>query len=81
MTPAQCRAARSFIGLSQSQLGFMAVVPLGTIIDFEAGAMTPNDEELDALQDALEWAGIEFIEDGVKLRKRANEQRRKRTPL
>lgn len=64
MTPAQCRAARSFIGLSQSQLGFMAVVPLGTIIDFEAEAMTPNDEELDALQDTFQWAGVELLRAG-----------------
>jgi hypothetical protein len=69
MTPAQCRAARALIGITQSQLGFMAVVPLGTIIDFEAEAMTPEDEDRDALQDALERAGVEFIEDGVKLRK------------
>ena len=69
MTPAQCRAARALIGMSQPQLGFAAVVPLGTIIDFEAEATTPRDIDLDALQDALEHAGVEFIEDGVRLRK------------
>jgi transcriptional regulator with XRE-family HTH domain len=69
MTPAQCRAARALLGMSQSQLGFVAVVPLGLIIDFEAEATTPEDEDLDALQDALERAGVEFIGgDGVKLR-------------
>ena len=56
-------------GLSQSQLGFMAVVPLGTIIDFEAEATEPRSDELDALQDALERAGVEFLQGGVKLRK------------
>jgi hypothetical protein len=55
--------------MSQSQLGFASVVPLGMIIDFEAEATTPKDEDLDAIQDALERAGVEFIQDGVKLRK------------
>jgi len=48
----------------------MAVVPLGTIIDFEAEATTPSDEDLDALQDTFEWAGVEFIEGGVRVRLR-----------
>jgi transcriptional regulator with XRE-family HTH domain len=69
MTPAQCRAARALIGMSQPQLAFASVVSLGAIIDFEAEATTPKDEDLDAIQDALERAGVEFIEDGVKLRK------------
>jgi hypothetical protein len=43
MTPAQCRAARALIGMSQSQLGFASVVPLGAIIDFEAETATPKD--------------------------------------
>ena len=55
MTPAQCRAARALLGMTQSQLGFAAVVPLGAIIDFEAEATTPKDEDLDAIQDALEF--------------------------
>jgi hypothetical protein len=69
VTPAQCRAGRALIGMSQSQLGFASVVPLGVVIDFEAEAMAPRQEDLDALQDALERAGVEFIEDGVKLRR------------
>jgi hypothetical protein len=69
MTPAQCRAARALIGMSQSQLGFASVVPLGVVIDFEAEAMAPKDEELEAIQDVLERAGVELIEDGVMLRK------------
>jgi hypothetical protein len=48
MTPAQCRAARGLINMSQSQLGFAAVVPLGTIIDFEAEAMPLKSDEIDA---------------------------------
>jgi hypothetical protein len=72
MTPAQCRAARGLIGMSQSQLAFASVVPLGVIIDFEADAAMPRDEDLDAIQDALERAGVEFTngdQPGVRLRK------------
>ena len=54
--------------MSQSELGFLAVVPLGVVIDFEAEATVPKADDLDALQDALERAGVEFIEDGVKLK-------------
>jgi hypothetical protein len=56
--------------MSQSHLAHFAVVPIGVIIDFEAGGRLPRDEDLDAIQDALERAGVEFIDDvGVKLRK------------
>jgi hypothetical protein len=55
--------------MSQSQLGFAAVVPLGAIVDFEAEATLLKDDDLDALQDVLERAGVEFIEGGVRLRK------------
>ncbi len=72
MTPAQCRAARALVGMTQPQLGFVAVMPLGIIIDFEAEAMVPRPEDLDALQDAFERAGVDFIGDvGVKLGKGA----------
>ena len=49
-----------------------AVVPLGVIIDFETDAGSPRDEDLDPMQDALERAGVEFIDGdrpGVRLRK------------
>ena len=68
MTPARCRAARGLIAMAQPELAHAAVVPLGVIIDFEANAATPKDEDLDAIQDVLERAGVEFIEDGVKRR-------------
>jgi hypothetical protein len=55
--------------MSQSQLAFASVVPLGVIIDFEAEAATLKDADLAAIREALERAGVEFIEDGVRLRK------------
>jgi len=70
MTPAQCRAARALINMSQARLSHVAVVPYTALRDFEfAGAVTRR-ADIDALQAAIEKAGVEFIEDGVKLRKR-----------
>ena len=59
MTPAQCRAARALIGMSQSDLARAAVVPVTSIADFETGIL-----EL-AIQDALERGGVEFT-NGVR---------------
>jgi predicted transcriptional regulator len=71
MTPAQCRAARGLIAMSQSDLARAAVVPAASIADFETGAWL-RPEDLDAIQKALEQAGVEFIDGdqpGVRLGK------------
>jgi hypothetical protein len=39
------------------------------VADFEAGSIKLRDEDLDAIQDALERAGVEIIERGLRLRK------------
>ena len=73
MTPAQCRAARALLDISQTELSGAAVVPRVVLEDFEAGRSTPSDDNLDALRTALEHAGVEFINGdrpGVRLRKR-----------
>jgi predicted transcriptional regulator len=72
MTPAQCRAARALIELSQAGLAGAAAVPATVIADYETGAwIRPAD--LEALQRALERAGVEFIDvgggPGVRLKK------------
>jgi transcriptional regulator with XRE-family HTH domain len=69
VTPAQCRAARGLINMSMAQLAAAAVVPVVVIYDFEAGFGKPKAEDLTAMQAALERAGVEFIDGGVKLRK------------
>ena len=72
MSPAQCRAARAFIALSQADLARLAVVPVASVADFETGVMTLRPPDLDALQHALEGAGVEFTNGerpGVRLRK------------
>ena len=66
MTPAQCRAARGLVNMSMVQLAAAAVVPILVIYDFEGGWGKPKPEDLAALQAALERAGVEFIERGVR---------------
>jgi ribosome-binding protein aMBF1 (putative translation factor) len=58
MTPAQCRTARALADISQAQLSGIAVVPCIVIQEFEAGTATPNEDDLAALQRALEWADV-----------------------
>ncbi len=74
MTPAQCRAARSLIDLSQDQLATLATVSVTTLRNFERGATVPMTNNMSAIRTALEAAGVEFIDEngggaGVRLRK------------
>lgn len=61
MTPAQCRAARALIGLSQDALAEAAGVAKRTIASFEAEGRQPYPRTLAAIRSALEAAGVEFI--------------------
>jgi len=66
VTPAQCRAGRALVNMSMAQLASAAVVPVVGIYDFEGGFGRPKPEDLASIQAALEKAGVEFIERGVK---------------
>jgi hypothetical protein len=73
--PAQCRAARAFIEMSQAILARRAVVPRDAIVDFENGSRTLSPDNLAAIRAALEAAGVIFIDEngegpGVRLRKK-----------
>ncbi len=64
MTAEQLRAARALIRWSQKELAAASDVSEPTIRRLEAmeGALSGNSRTLDALQKALEAAGVEFIQ-------------------
>jgi transcriptional regulator with XRE-family HTH domain len=69
MTPAQSRAARELLGLTQEQLADMANLSLSTIQDFELGR--PVHSCLAAtIRVAHEALGVDFMSgDNIRLRK------------
>ena len=72
--PAQCRAARALIDMSQATLARRAVVPRDALVDFENGSRTLTADNFAAIRAALEAAGVIFIDEngerpGVRLRK------------
>lgn len=74
ITPAQCRAARGLLDLSQQQLAEAARVGVVTVRQFESGGSRPRNATFDVLQRALEAAGVIFVSEngegpGVRLRK------------
>jgi transcriptional regulator with XRE-family HTH domain len=63
MSPEQVRAARGWLGWSQQTLAERAHVGLSTIKDFENGSRKPIANNLAAIQQALEAAGVELVFD------------------
>src|ERR1700719_427975 len=68
ITPDQTRAARILLRLDQRQLAQRAHVSLDTLRRVESGAGRARAAILavTTLQHALEAAGVEFIENGVR---------------
>lgn len=60
-SPAQCRAARAALKLSQARLAKAAGVGRSTVADYERGARLPSPGQLVMLRRTLEAAGIIFI--------------------
>ena len=60
MMPAQCRAARAWLELSQESLAKAAGVSLSTVRDFEAGRRNPISNNLAAMRRELEARGVRF---------------------
>ena len=74
ISPAQCRAARALVDMTQTQLAELARLGLSTIVDFERQRRQVSPEATRAMQKALTQAGVEFIDEnggglGVRLRK------------
>ena len=66
MSPEQCRAARGWLGWTQQELARRARVGLSTVKDFEKGERKTISATADAMQRAIEEAGIRllFRDDG-----------------
>lgn len=63
-------AARALLGMSQLELAAAASVTNDTISNFETGKHYPQAAKLEAIRDALERRGIEFMNGdspGVRL--------------
>jgi len=65
MKPEQSRAARGWLGWTQSELAKRARVGLSTVKDYESGKRTPIANNLDAMRRAFEAFGIRFSETWV----------------
>lgn len=74
MTPAQCRAARALIDMTQLELAEASGLGLSTIVEFEKQHHAATNASEVVIQSTLEAAGIDFIAEngggaGVRLRK------------
>jgi transcriptional regulator with XRE-family HTH domain len=75
MRPAQCRAGRALLDMTQTELADLAGLGLSTVVDFEKERRQVSAASIHAMQDALVRASVEFIDEndggpGVRLRKR-----------
>jgi transcriptional regulator with XRE-family HTH domain len=73
ITPGQCRAARALLDITQPELAEAAGLGLSTIVDFEKARRDVSRAAVNAMERALERAGIRFIAKngggpGVRLR-------------
>jgi transcriptional regulator with XRE-family HTH domain len=70
ITGAQLRAARELIGLSQAALAVIVQCGTNGIASFEAGEGSFDPRILAGLRQALEAAGVEFLdgEPGARLK-------------
>jgi DNA-binding XRE family transcriptional regulator len=80
MRPAQCRAARALLDITQPELAKLVGLGLSTVVDFEKERRQVSLAAVEAIQRALRRAGIEFIGEnggglGVRLRKRQHQRR------
>ena len=65
ITSEQVKAARALLAWSQQELATAANVSISTIADFERGARTPVANNAQAIREALEKGGLQFVAGGV----------------
>jgi transcriptional regulator with XRE-family HTH domain len=80
ITSSQCRAARGLLDWTQQELADRAGVGIVTVRQFEGGLNEPRRATLEVIGQALQAAGVEFIQEngggpGVRLRKRQRARR------
>ena len=73
ITSRQIRAARALLGWSQQQLADKAIVSLNAVARLEGGVVDSRISTVQAVQEALVKAGIEFLDadqkgEGVRLK-------------
>jgi transcriptional regulator with XRE-family HTH domain len=66
ITTEQSRAARGWLGWSQTELAKRANISLSTVRDFETGQRTPIANNLAAMRRVIEAAGIRLLFDQNK---------------
>lgn len=66
LTKEQCRAARGLLGLKQMELAKLSTTSITTIRNFEAGNGEARPAIRQAIRLALEAAGVEFVDGGVR---------------
>lgn len=59
MTPAQCRAGRGIVFLTQAKLAELADVPRNVVVDFEVSSLPPKPTYLEAMR---QRRGVEFVD-------------------
>ena len=74
ITPAQCRMARAALAIGVRDLAGLAGVSAMTVTRFENGRSGGYPDTLQKVRDALETAGVVFVDEngegpGVRLRK------------
>lgn len=61
ITPAQCRAARALLDITQPDLAERSGLGLSTVVDYEKSRRPVSERAIAELRSALERAGIRFI--------------------